>query len=163
MKRSLFLSVILLLTATLLQIFGLSRLTVFGVSPDLVTVFLAVVSVFSGQRVGMSFGFIAGLLADLLSGNVGMNMLFRTIEGFTAGYFHLPENSHATLSYRSRMLYFAIISATFAGNLVFSLSGDPLGETLLFRIFVSGGLACLMNLLIGVAVNRLYLRKYLSE
>lgn len=153
----------MLLAVSLLQVFGMSRLAVFGVSPDMVTVFLTVVSVFIGQRTGMTFGFAAGLFSGLVSGNIGVNMLFRTIEGFTAGYFHIPEDSHATLSQKSRMLYLAIVLATFTGNLVFNLTENPLGQPLLLRIFGSGSLACLMNLLLCVALNRLYLRKTLSE
>ncbi len=163
MTKTLTLPIIILLAVSLLQVFGFSRLTLLGVSPDAVTVFLAFMSVFTGQRKGMTFGFAAGFLAGALSGNMGIVLLTRTIEGFTAGYCHVPENSHATMTQKSRMLYLGIVLATFAGNLVFSLVKNPLGEPLLYRVFVSGALACMMNLLLTVAVYRLFLRKSLSE
>jgi len=162
-RQSLLPLVIVLLVVSVLQIFGMSRLSLFGVSPDMVTVMLSLMSVYIGQRTGMAFGFAAGLIAGLFSGNLGVNLLFRTIEGFTAGYFHVPEESHATKSQKSRMLYLAIVMASFAGNLVFNLIENPLGQELLVRIFANGALACVLNLLLGVIVNRLYLRKTLSE
>jgi rod shape-determining protein MreD len=161
--KTLTFSILLLLAACLLQVFAVSRLTLFGVSPDIVTVFLAVISVFTGQRTGMTYGFGAGFLCGMLGGNMGVGMLTRTIEGFVAGYCHVPEDSHATLTQKTRMLYLGSVLATFAGNLVFNLVKNPLGEPLLYRIFVSGAIACLMNLLLTVTINRLILRKTLSE
>ncbi|MGB0131254.1 rod shape-determining protein MreD [Chlorobium sp.] len=163
MTKTLTLPIIILLAVTLLQVFGFSRLTLLGVSPDAVTVFLAFMSVFTGQRKGMTFGFAAGFLAGALSGNMGIVLLTRTIEGFTAGYCHVPENSHATMTQKSRMLYLGVVLASFTGNLVFSLAKNPLGEPLLYRVFVSGALACMMNLLLTIAIYRLFLRKTLSE
>lgn len=163
MTKTITLPVIILIAVCLLQVFGFSRLTLLGVSPDAVTVFLAFMSVFTGQRRGMSFGFAAGLLGGALSGNMGIVLLTRTIEGFMAGYCHVPENSHATMTQKSRMLYLGVVLASFAGNLVFSLAKNPLGEPLLYRIFVSGLLASMMNLLLTVTVYRLFLRKTLSE
>jgi len=162
-NKTLTLSLILLIAACLVQVFGVSGLTLFGVSPDIVTVFLAIISVFSGQRTGMTYGFASGLLCGMLGGNIGVGMLTRTIEGFVAGYCHIPEDSHATLTQKSRMLYLAVILASFAGNLVFSLVKNPLGQPLLYRIIVSGAIAGMMNLFISVAINRLILRKTLSE
>lgn len=163
MSKTFTLSLILLVAACLLQVFVFSRLTLFGVSPDAVTVFLAVIAVFTGQRTGMTYGFASGILCGLLSGNIGVSLLTRTIEGFVAGYCHVPEDSHATMTQKSRMLYLAVVLASFAGNLVFNLVKNPLGEPLLYRIIVSGALVCMMNLLVTVTVNRLILRKNLSE
>lgn len=163
MTKNQILPIIILLAVCLLQVFGFSKLTLLGVSPDAVTVFLVFMSVFTGQRQGMTYGFAAGFVCGVLSGNMGIVLLTRTIEGFTAGYCHVPENSHATMTQKSRMLYLAVVLASFAGNLAFSLVVNPLGEPLLYRIFVSGALACMMNLLLTVTVFRLFLRKTLSE
>lgn len=163
MNKKLTLSLGILLAAILLQTFALSRATLLGVSPDVVTVFLAITSVFTGQRSGMTYGSASGIIGGLLSGNIGFTMLTRTIEGFVAGYFHVPEDSHATYTQKSRMLYFAAFFASFAGNLVFNLVHNPLGEPLLYRTLVSGTVVCTMNLLITIAVNRLFLKKTLAE
>ncbi len=163
MTRSFTLLLGLLAVSCLIQVFGLSRLTLFGVSPDIVTTFVAAISVYTGQRTGMTYGFAAGLLSGLLSGNIGISLLTRTIEGFISGYCHVPENSHATMTQKSRMLYLAIVLASFFGNLVFSLFNNPLGESLFYRIIISGALTCMMNLLLGIALNKLILRKTLSE
>ena len=163
MTRSLPLLLVLLAVLCLIQVFGLSRVTLFGVSPDIVTTFVAVISVFTGQRTGMTYGFASGMLTGLLSGNIGVSLLTRTVEGFISGYCHVPEKSHATMTQKSRMLYLAIVLASFFGNLVFNLFNDPLGESLAYRIFISGTLTCMMNLLLGIALNKLFLRKTLSE
>ena len=96
--------IILCIASALLQEFGLTRLTLYNVSPDVITVFLAFLAVSAGQRASTSFGFAVGILTGILSGNMGLNMLSRTVEGFIAGYFHIPEDSHATAKQKKKKI-----------------------------------------------------------
>jgi len=103
----------ILVIVALVQELGLSHLTLYNVSPDIVTIFLAFISITIGQKAGTSFGFAAGLLTGILSGNMGLNMLARTIEGFIAGFFNIPEDSHATAKQITKRIYGAIVTAGF--------------------------------------------------
>ena len=95
--------ILLCVGSVLVQEFGLNRLTFFNVSPDVITIFLAFLAVTVGKRSSTSFGFVIGILTGILSGNMGLNMLSRTVEGFIAGYFHIPEDSHATAKQKIKL------------------------------------------------------------
>jgi rod shape-determining protein MreD len=147
----------------MVQVFGLSHLTLFTVSPDALSILLAFISVTIGQRTGTTFGFAAGVLTGLFSGNMGLSMLARTVEGFIAGYFHIPENSHATSKQKTKRLYGAAIAASFAANAVYAAGYNPLGLSPIYRIVVLGLLESLITLILAFIVNWLLLRKTLSD
>jgi rod shape-determining protein MreD len=152
-----------LFIVVLVQEFGLSHLTLFKVSPDIVTIFIAFISISIGQKTGTSFGFAAGILSGILSGNIGLNMLARTIEGFIAGYFNIPEDSHATAKQKIKRLYGAIATAGFCANAVLETGNNPLGLPLTYRIFALGLLETLFTLLLAVIITRLFLRQSLAD
>ncbi|MEI6692622.1 MAG: rod shape-determining protein MreD [Chlorobium sp.] len=160
-KISLYIGILLLVT--LVQEFGLSRLTLFNVSPDIVTIFIAFISVTIGQKTGTSFGFAAGLLSGILSGNIGLHMLAGATEGFTAGYFNIPENSHATAKLKTKRLYGAVVTAGFCTNAILAVGYNPLGLSVPYRIFVLGILESLMTLLLAFIITRFFLRKSLAD
>jgi rod shape-determining protein MreD len=157
--RNIPLALVLLCIVSLVQEFGLSRLTLFDLSPDAVTIFLAFIAVTTNQKASTSFGFAAGVLAGFLSGNMGLNMLARTVGGFIAGYFFTPKESHATLKQKTRRLYGAIIAATLCTNAVLAIGENPLALSLLYRIVVFGLLESLFNLIIAMIMNRLFFKK----
>lgn len=147
----------------LLQEFGLSHLTLLGVSPDAITIFLAFIALIAGQRSSMSFGFAIGIIMGILSGNMGLNMLVRTIEGFVAGYFHIPDSSHSTTKQKTRHIYGAVVTAGFCGNAIFAIGYNPLALSPLYRIVVLGVLESLFTLILAVILNWLFLRKSLAD
>jgi rod shape-determining protein MreD len=153
----------LLCIVCLVQVFGLSHLALFNVSPDAVSILLAFISVTIGQRTGTTFGFAAGVLTGIFSGNMGLSMLARTVEGFIAGFFHIPENSHATAKQKTKRLYGAALTASFAANAVFAIGYNPLGLSLFYRIAVLGLLESLITLILAFIVNWLLLRKTFSD
>jgi len=153
----------LLCIVSLLQVFGLSHLTLFEVSPDAISVLLAFIAVTIGQRAGTSFGFAAGIITGLLSGNMGLAMLARTTEGFIAGFFNIPENSHATSKQKTKRMYSALLTASFLANAVFAAGYNPLGLTPLYRIIVLGLLESLLTLVLAFIANRWLMRKTFSD
>jgi rod shape-determining protein MreD len=161
--RKITLSLVLLCIIALVQEFGLSRMMLFKVSPDAVAIFLALIAVTADQKTSTSFGFAAGVLTGLLSGNIGLNMLARTIGSFIASYFHTPVISHATAKQKTRRFYGAVIVAGFCTNAVLASGENPLGLSLPYRIIVFGVLESLFNLILAVIVNRLFLRKSLAD
>ncbi|MEI7788072.1 MAG: rod shape-determining protein MreD [Chlorobiaceae bacterium] len=152
----------ILFIVALLQEFGLSKLTLYNVSPDIVTIFLAFISVTIGQRTGTSFGFFAGLLTGILSGNLGLNMLARTVEGFIAGFFNVPDDSHATATQKTKRLYGAIVTAGFCSNAVLVTGYKSIALSPAYRIFVLGAIESLITLTLAFILTRLFLRKSLA-
>ena len=164
MTKAFSLSLILLcITSALVQEFGLTRLTLFNVSPDVVTIFLAFLAVTVGKRSSTSFGFAVGILTGILSGNMGLNMLSRTVEGFIAGYFHIPEDSHATAKQKIRRFYSAIVIAGFCGNAVIASGYNPLGLLPAYRVIVLGLLEALFTIILAVILHWFFLKKSFAD
>ena len=163
MTKNIPLSLALLCITVIVQVFGVSHLALFTVSPDAVTIFLAFIAVIIGQKAGMSFGFLAGTITGLFSGNLGLHMLARTVEGFIAGFFHIPEQSHATARQKIKRTYSAIVTAGFLANAISAAGYNPLGLSPLYRIVVLGALESLFTLILAIIANWLFLRKSLSD
>ena len=76
------------LTAVLLQLGGVNRLNLPAGVPNLALISVLALGVIDGPAVGMSYGFAAGLLGDLLSTHtLGRLALVWTLVGYGAGLF----------------------------------------------------------------------------
>ncbi|MEM8558967.1 MAG: rod shape-determining protein MreD [Bacteroidota bacterium] len=77
-----------------LQWFLLSRLPIYGVTPDAVLLFVTVVALRYGRVQGALAGFGFGLLADLLVNPslLGLQAFAKTLMGFVVGQFRTEEN-----------------------------------------------------------------------
>ena len=155
--------ILLCIASALVQEFALTRPTLFNVSPDVITVFLAFVAVSAGQRSSTSFGFALGILTGILSGNIGLDMLSRTVEGFIAGYFHIPEDSHATAKQKNRRFFSAIVVAGFCGNAVLATGYNPLGLLPAYRIVVLGLLEAFLTVILAVILHWFFLKKSFAD
>jgi rod shape-determining protein MreD len=98
-----FLYIALVVVLAFAQRFLFAQLVILHASPDILAIFIAFISVSAGQRTGINYGFGAGLVAGMLSGNIGLSALVGTVQGFTAGFYHVPEESHATSVKKKRM------------------------------------------------------------
>jgi rod shape-determining protein MreD len=89
----------LLLLAVVIQLSGLSQLTLFGGHADLVVLVVAAVAYYGGSVAGCATGFAAGLLLDLLSGaTMGASSLVLTAVGYGVGrYREVRDPSHGLL------------------------------------------------------------------
>ena len=163
MTTKLSLSIVLLCIISLVQEFGLSRLTLFNVSPDAITIFIAFLAVKFGQKTSTSFGFVGGILTGILSGNMGLIMLARTVEGFIAGYFHVPEDSHATAKQKQRRFFSAVVIAGFCANTVIAMGVNPQGLSPAYRIVVLGLLESLFTVILAVILHWFFLKKSLAD
>ena len=87
---------LVLLVAVVLQISGLTALTVFGASPNLLPLVVAGVAFFAGSVPGATAGFVGGLLLDLALGHVvGASSLVLTAVGYGAGrYREVKDPAH---------------------------------------------------------------------
>jgi rod shape-determining protein MreD len=147
----------------LAQHFFVSRLVILHASPDIVAVFIAFISMSVGQRTGTTYGFAAGLVTGFFSGNIGLSALVGTVEGFTAGYFNVPEESHATSVKKRRMYYYAATTALLTGNLLQALLNDPLSLPLYIRIPEIVGLSSIMSMMLGALMYKFALKKLLKD
>lgn len=161
MIKKVYLPLLFLFVTAVMQEFVMSRITLFNVSADVVTIFLAYIAVTTNKNPNTSFGFAAGVLTGLLSGNLGLNMLARTVGSFIAGYFHTPKESHATAKQKSKRFYGAIIVATLCTNAILVAAENPLGFSTVYRIVVFGMLESFYNLIFAVILDWLFLRQSL--
>ncbi len=93
-----FLSIVLVI----IQSKALSLLTLEGISPDLLTIWVVYIALKEGQLIATPWGFAIGLLFDLVTGNfIGLSALTKTVAAFVAGYFYNENKTPLTLgSYR---------------------------------------------------------------
>jgi rod shape-determining protein MreD len=89
----------LLLLAVVLQLSGLSQLSILGGHLDLVVLVVAAVAFYAGSITGSATGFSAGFLLDLLSGGtMGVSSLVLTAVGYGVGRFReVRDPSHGLL------------------------------------------------------------------
>jgi rod shape-determining protein MreD len=90
---------ILLLLAVVLQVSGLSQLTILSGHADLVVLTVAAVAYYAGSVTGCATGFAAGLLLDLLTGaTMGASSLVLTAVGYGVGrYREVRDPSHGLM------------------------------------------------------------------
>ena len=94
MRRLLALAVVLVV-AVLIQSTVLARLTLAGVRPDLLVLAVVAVAMASDATTGAVFGFVTGLVADLLFDlPVGVSALVYTATGFAVGAVRVYVTSH---------------------------------------------------------------------
>ncbi|NTV03072.1 MAG: rod shape-determining protein MreD [Chlorobiaceae bacterium] len=146
-----------------IQHFIFSRVVILGASPDILAVFIAYVSVIIGQRTGIVFGFSAGLIAGFLSGNPGLAALIGTVEGFTAGFFHVSPDSHPTMVKKRRMFYSGAATSIAAGNLFQALLSNPLALPAWVRIPSMVILGTLSSMFLAVLIYQLALKRTLRD
>ena len=163
MTKEFSLLILMLCIVTFVQEFGLSRLTLLEVFPDALSVFLAFIAVTKGQKTSTTFGFAAGLIAGILSGNIGLHMLANTSAGFLAGFLHTPDDSHATIKQKVTRFYGAVMTAGFAANAVMAAGYNPLGLPPEYRIVTLGVLEALLSLTLAILANQLFLRKSFAD
>jgi rod shape-determining protein MreD len=95
--------VLLLLQASLVDMISLK-----GISPDLLLIFIVYLAVREGQMYVLPWGFALGLILDFSTGTViGLSALSKSAAAFTAGYFYSENKITMTLStYRFLLLVF---------------------------------------------------------
>ncbi len=91
-----------------------------------------------------------------LSGNIGIETLSKTIEGFIAGYFHIPEDSHASTLQKKQMFYKGVFLASLTGRILYTLTFNVLSLPTAWHIAYSIGLATLLTMILAVLSYQLF-------
>ena len=89
----------------------LGRLSIFGVTPDAVLLYVAWLALRYGRRHGLVAGFALGFLMDAVTGLWGIHMFVKSLVGFLVGLF--PASERETL--------LILPQQAFTGGLVISL------------------------------------------
>lgn len=96
----------------LLQTTVIRYLTIEGITPDIVLLWIVYIAIREGQTPAIVAGFVLGLLVDLLSGNdgmMGLSALSKTTVGFAAGFLYDETRTMQSLgSYRFPLLILGI-------------------------------------------------------
>lgn len=101
-----------------LQVTFLPLISIEGIVPDILLIWVVYNSLKRGQIVGMAGGFVVGLLQDIAATSfLGLAALSKTIAGFLAGYF-FNENKTSTLLGTYSFVLIVSISA-FLHNLLY--------------------------------------------
>jgi rod shape-determining protein MreD len=73
-------------------------LSIAGVSPDFLLIFLVWLTIREGQFAGETSGFVLGFVLDVMSGGIlGAQTLSKTIACFLVGFFHNPERTEQNI------------------------------------------------------------------
>jgi rod shape-determining protein MreD len=75
-------------------------LSIAGIVPDILVVWIVYIAIREGQIAGTTAGFFIGLVMNLLGmteSMLGLAALAKTIAGFTAGYFYNENKTYNTL------------------------------------------------------------------
>ena len=96
------------LTLILIQTTVVRLLSLEGITPDILTIWIVYLALKKGQIPAMLLGFSIGLLLDFVTGNfIGLSALTKTLCGFFAGYFYNENKTQLTLgSYRFLVIVF---------------------------------------------------------
>lgn len=107
--------VLLVFQTTLAQV-----ISVGGITPDIMVVWVVYLALKEGQLRGTVWGFCIGLCMDLLAGDfLGLSAFSKTISGFAGGYFYNENKTQLTLgSYRFLLI---VLLVSFVNNLVYFL------------------------------------------
>ncbi len=82
-----------------------------GITPDLLTIWVAYIAVQEGQLAGTIAGFVIGLMFDLVVGNfIGLSAMSKTIAGFTGGFFCTENRNPLTLSSYRFLIVVLVVS-----------------------------------------------------
>jgi len=132
--KYLFLSVIFVLVQTQLM----RLLTLEGITPDILTIWIVYLALRDGQLAATLWGFSVGLMFDLVTGSfLGLSALSKTVAGFVAGYFFNENKTSLTLgSYR--FIVIVLITSLIHNTIYFIVFTQGSGISLLSAIFQVG-------------------------
>jgi rod shape-determining protein MreD len=110
--------VVLLVVFIILQksLIWLLAISTYNISPDFVIIILIYISVKEGKLIGVTFGFFAGLLIDILGGTfIGLQALSYTIACFVAGFFKKEDEKFLKKQY----FLLTVFTVSLVSNFVF--------------------------------------------
>jgi len=128
----------------LLQWLVFQRLSLWGVVPDVVLLFVSLVALKRGRLAGAVAGFSAGLLMDLLTNPTmfGVNALVKTILGFVVGLFRSDQGENTRVSPPQAFVGGLVVAVVHNGLVTIALALDQNTRTpfLIAGLWIGGAL-----------------------
>ncbi len=132
--------VLILIVLVIVQKTLIPFISLVGVTPDVLLIFVVLIALREGQIAGTVFGFIVGFMIDIVSGDfLGLSALTKTIAGFTAGYFYNEMNPLQTLG--TYAFFIVVAVAAIVHNIIhfaFLFQGLPVSITEVIFKFIIG-------------------------
>ena len=112
------------------------KIPVWGVVPDVVLLYVAVIALRYGRVAGAVAGFSTGLLMDLLvmPGFLGLGALVKTVLGFVVGIFRSERGEQLRFDPFTAFVGALVLAAVHNGLLIIGLALDE-GTRTLFLVF----------------------------
>ncbi len=131
-----------------------------GISPDFLLIWIVLIAIRYGQIESTLFGFIIGLIYDLATGGViGLSSLSKSVSGFIAGYFFNENKTVITLSsYRFLLIVLLISLIHNSFYYLIYLQGSELNT--FSSIVKIGGITTLYTTTISLLPVFIFMRKY---
>lgn len=156
--RYVIISVLLVIVQTSL----IHLLTLEGVTPDILTIWVVYLAVREGQLRGTVWGFAVGLLFDVVSGGFfGLSALTKTVSGFCAGYFYNENKTPLTLS-SYRFLVIVLIVSMIHNTLYFLIDTQGSDVGLIRAIFQVGVATTFYTTIWTLVPMFAFARKYIA-
>jgi rod shape-determining protein MreD len=106
--------IILFLILIVVQLVLIPLISIGGVAPNIVLVYLIFYSLKNGQKLGMLFGFFIGFMFDIASGGlIGSGMFAFTLATFIAGYFSKEDFTETIQNIKSYLVVVSISAIVF--------------------------------------------------
>lgn len=162
-RNAIILIILILIQKSLVWFISLSQL---NIAPDFVIIALVYIGVREGKISGAIYGFLAGLLLDILSGSfLGLLALSYTISAFIAGFFQ-TDSEKFLVRFNFIIVVFAI--SILSNFIYFGLffQGTPILFTnvMLLYIFPSSTYTTIFSLVYTILPKKKgFDRSYLSE
>ncbi|MDT0630717.1 rod shape-determining protein MreD [Rubrivirga sp. S365] len=122
----------------------LSNLGLWGVTPDVVLLYVAYVALRRGRVPGAVTGFWTGLLMDIVvnPSTLGVNALLKTLMGFVVGLFQSEQGEHLRLTPVQAFVGALVVAVVHNGLLTILLALDQGTRTpfLVFGLWLGGAL-----------------------
>ncbi len=130
-----FVYILVILQTQVFQLFSIN-----GITPDILIIWIVYVSLKHGQLYATIWGFMAGLMFDLIMGNfIGLSALTKTVAGFTAGYFYEENKGQSTLS--SYRFILIVLTVSLIHNTIYFITFTRGSDINVWKAFFNIGLA----------------------
>lgn len=150
-----FISLLLIVLQTQLM----KLLSLDGITPDILTIWIVYIALRKGQLSSLSWGFGVGLCYDLVTGNfIGLSALTKTASGFIAGFFYDENKSTMTLrSFRFILIVFIVSLIHNVFYFIIFTMGTDIG--LIRAVFEFGLATAVYTAVIGLLPMFVFARK----
>ncbi|MCS6999924.1 MAG: rod shape-determining protein MreD [Bacteroidota bacterium] len=129
------------LGAILIGTLASNLLTIGGITPDLLLLVIVALALHRGQLPALVFGFVMGLLFDIVSTDViGSNALVKMLAGYVAGFFGNPDQA-TTASIGSPRYVVTTLVAALVHNAVYYLLYTRPAEISFTEFYLKNGVA----------------------